>query len=453
MRFDILTVFPEFFEVLNVSLVGKARQRGLIDLDVHDLREWTTDVHRTVDDTPFGGGAGMVMKPDVWAQAIDDVVDRAKNPGGQTILAIPTPGGVPLTQATCYELAQEKHIIIACGRYEGIDSRVAQYYDERDDFRVMEFSLGDYVLNGGEVAATALVEAVGRLVPGMVGNPESLVEESHGAAGLLEYPVFTRPADFRGHAVPEVLTSGNHGAIARWRRDRAIERTAARRPDMIAQLSDLDKKDLATLAELGWIRPRSSTGPVRQAIVRPATAADVDALASLARRTFPDACPPELSDEAVARHVEDNFAPESIRAWLTGDYQALVLEVDGELAGYSLVRRRLTDADIAEGAPVGAVVGTPREGELMYLSKVYLDRPWRGSGAFDILMRETLERAAQSATDQANPYIWLGTNAGNRRAINAYKKVGFVKAGTREFRVGDVVNNDVTMVRALPVTQ
>lgn len=241
MRIDIMTVFPEFFSVLDVSLVGKARQRGLLSIDVHDVRNWTTDVHRTVDDTPFGGGAGMVMKPDVWGRAIDEV--RSYTDAQATcVLAIPTPSGEPLTQQKCYELAQTAHMIIACGRYEGIDSRVAQYYAEQPNVVVYEYSLGDYVLNGGEVAATALVEAVGRLVPGMVGNPQSLVEESHGKSGLLEYPVYTRPAEFRGIPVPEVLTSGNHQAVDRWRRDRASERTAQRRPDMIARLTDLDKK-------------------------------------------------------------------------------------------------------------------------------------------------------------------------------------------------------------------
>lgn len=457
MRFDILTVFPEFFDVLNVSLVGKARSRGLIDLDIHDLRDWTTDVHRTVDDTPFGGGAGMVMKPDVWGEAIDDVVARAASTrGGKTVLAIPTPGGVPLTQRTCYELAEEDHIIIACGRYEGIDSRISQYYAKRDDFEVMEFSLGDYVLNGGEVAATALVEAVGRLVPGMVGNPESLVEESHGDAGLLEYPVYTRPADFRGEEVPEVLTSGNHKAIARWRRDRAIERTAARRPDMIAKLTELDKKDLKLLAGLGWVRQRNSDGPLTRAVARRAEVADVERLAALAAETFPDACPPEIPAETIEKHIADKLSVNVVNSWVNDprEWVVTVLEIEGVVVGYSLVRLSSTETEVAEGAPVDAVVGEKaRDGELLYLSKLYLAREWRGSGAFEALMNATLEAAAQMSTGQTNPYIWIGTNVGNRRAINAYKKAGFEKVGTREFVVGDVVNKDVTLARQLPVTE
>jgi len=224
VRFDIVSVFPEFFAVLDLSLIGKARERGILDIAVHDLRDWTDDPHRSVDDTPFGGGAGMVMRPDVWGAALDDTL------GDDGVLAVPTPSGTPLTQRMCEDLAAVGHIVLACGRYEGIDARVADHYEE-SGVRVVRYSLGDYVLNGGEVAAVALVEAVGRLVPGLVGNPESLVEESHGAAGLLEYPVYTRPARWRGLDVPAVLTSGDHGKVARWRRDRALEVTAGRRPD------------------------------------------------------------------------------------------------------------------------------------------------------------------------------------------------------------------------------
>ena len=179
MRFDIVSVFPEFFAVLDLSLIGKARERGILDIAVHDLRDWTDDPHRSVDDTPFGGGAGMVMRPDVWGAALDDTL------GDDGVLAVPTPSGAPLTQRMCEDLAAVGHIVLACGRYEGIDARVADHYEE-SGVRVVRYSLGDYVLNGGEVAAVALVEAVGRLVPGLVGNPESLVEGSHRAARLLE---------------------------------------------------------------------------------------------------------------------------------------------------------------------------------------------------------------------------------------------------------------------------
>ncbi|ACZ30201.1 tRNA (guanine-N1)-methyltransferase [Xylanimonas cellulosilytica DSM 15894] len=247
MRVDVVTVFPDYLAALDLSLIGKARQAGLLDLRVHDLRDWTTDRHRTVDDTPFGGGAGMVMRPDVWGTALDDVL------GDDGHLVVPTPSGEVFTQRHAEALATEEHLVFACGRYEGIDARVAEHY-RASGRRVSELSIGDYVLNGGEVATLVMVEAVGRLLPGVVGNPESLVEESHGAAGLLEYPVYTKPPVWAEHEIPEVLLSGHHAKIARWRRDRALERTATRRPDLIAALdvAALDKHDLATLADLGW---------------------------------------------------------------------------------------------------------------------------------------------------------------------------------------------------------
>ncbi|NUU17543.1 tRNA (guanosine(37)-N1)-methyltransferase TrmD [Cellulomonas humilata] len=256
MRIDVVSIFPEYLAPLDLSLVGKARTSGLLDLRVHDLRDWTTDRHRTVDDTPFGGGAGMVMRPDVWGTALDELLDEDAH------LLVPTPSGEPFTQRTAEALAGESHLVLACGRYEGIDARVAEHY--RSHGRVTEFSLGDYVLNGGEVAALVVVEAVARLLPGVVGNPESLVEESHGAAGLLEYPVYTKPPTWAGLGVPDVLLSGHHARIARWRRDTALERTAARRPDLVAGLrvEDLDAHDLALLATLGW-------QPVDGRLVRP----------------------------------------------------------------------------------------------------------------------------------------------------------------------------------------
>ena len=196
-RIDVVTIFPEFFSSLEVSLIGRARAAGSLDVTVHDLREWTTDRHRSVDDTPAGGGAGMVMRADVWGRALDDVLARG-GPQRPATLIIPTPGGEQFTQRTAEEfaagLARGEQILIACGRYEGIDSRVAEHYRAREGVRVREVSIGDYVLNGGESAAMVMIEAVGRLVPGVVGNPDSLVEESHGEAGLLEYPVYTAPA-------------------------------------------------------------------------------------------------------------------------------------------------------------------------------------------------------------------------------------------------------------------
>ncbi|GAA2523266.1 tRNA (guanosine(37)-N1)-methyltransferase TrmD [Rarobacter incanus] len=231
MKIDVISIFPAYLDALKLSLVGKAQESGLLDVNVRDLRDWTTDRHRTVDDTPTGGGAGMVMKPDVWGNALDDVLQR------ESTLVIPTPSGEVFTQALAARLAQRPHLVFACGRYEGIDARVAQHY-RAAGIATVEASIGDYVLNGGEVAALVMIEAVARLIPGMVGNPESLVEESHGEAGLLEYPVYTKPVSWRGIEIPAPLLSGHHANIARWRRDRALEKTAAIRPDMLAALRD-----------------------------------------------------------------------------------------------------------------------------------------------------------------------------------------------------------------------
>lgn len=226
MRLDIISIFPEYFGVLDVSLMGKARASGILDIAVHNLRDFTTDRHRTVDDTPYGGGAGMVMKPEPWAQAIDSVV----RPDGESTVIFPTPSGDRFTQAMAHELAELPHLVFACGRYEGIDARVPQYANQVAQVR--EVSLGDYVLNGGEVASMAMVEAIARLIPGMVGNPASLAEESH-EDGLLEYPNFTKPASWRGFGVPEILLSGNHAAIDTWRHEQQLERTRAIRPDLM----------------------------------------------------------------------------------------------------------------------------------------------------------------------------------------------------------------------------
>ena len=234
MRVDIVSIFPEFFGVLDISLLGKARQQGLLDVHVHDLRTFTHDRHRTVDDTPYGGGAGMVMRPEPWGEALDLVLGDDADPA-TTTLVVPSPAGTPFTQATARELAAVPHLVFACGRYEGIDQRVVDHAATRATVR--EISLGDYVLNGGEVAVTAIVEAVGRLLPGVIGNTESLAEESH-ENGLLEYPSYTKPATWRGLDVPPVLLSGNHGAIAAWRHEQQLERTRRVRPDLLADLPD-----------------------------------------------------------------------------------------------------------------------------------------------------------------------------------------------------------------------
>ncbi len=226
MRIDVVSIFPSYFDGLTLSLLGRARETGILDLRIHDLRDWTSDRHRTVDDTPYGGGAGMVMKPEPWALALDELT--ADSP--RSTIIFPSPAGEVFRQSSAREFAEREHLIIGCGRYEGIDERVFEYASSLGDVRLV--SLGDYVLNGGEVAAMAMIEAVGRLIPGVVGNPESLVEESH-EDGLLEYPSYTKPAAWRERAVPEILLSGNHGAIAAWRREQQIERTRRRRPDLL----------------------------------------------------------------------------------------------------------------------------------------------------------------------------------------------------------------------------
>jgi tRNA (guanine37-N1)-methyltransferase len=254
MRIDVVTIFPEYLAPLRLSLLGRAHAGGLVELAVHDLREWTHDVHRTVDDTPYGGGAGMVMRPEPWGEALDFLAGPAGGgPQGPARLVVPSPAGTVFSHALAEELAGESHLIFACGRYEGIDQRVIDHAATR--MPVTEISLGDYVLFGGEVAVLVIVEAVTRLIPGVLGNAASLDDESH-AGGLLESPVYTKPQAWRGLEVPEILRSGDHGRIARWRRDQALRRTAERRPDLlralIARGDRLDKHDIATLTEAGF---------------------------------------------------------------------------------------------------------------------------------------------------------------------------------------------------------
>ena len=228
MRIDVLSIFPSYFDGLALSLLGKAQDAGIIDLRVRDLRDWAFDRHHKVDDTPFGGGAGMVMKPEPWGLALDEVA--ATEGTARPTIIFPSPAGEVFTQKAARDLATREHLVFGCGRYEGIDERVFEYAHELGEVRLI--SLGDYVLNGGEVATMAMIEAIGRLIPGVVGNPESLVEESH-EDGLLEYPSYTKPASWRDRPVPEILLSGNHGAIAAWRREQQFERTRTRRPDLL----------------------------------------------------------------------------------------------------------------------------------------------------------------------------------------------------------------------------
>jgi tRNA (guanine37-N1)-methyltransferase len=248
VRIDIITIFPEYFAPLRVSLIGKAAERGDIAFHVHDLRTWAHDVHHSVDDAPFGGGPGMVMKPEPWGEALDAVLPA----GGQARLVIPSPAGSLFTQAAAAEYARQPHLVFACGRYEGIDARVAEY--ARSRAAVDEVSIGDYVLAGGEPAVLVLAEAICRLLPGVVGNADSVPDDSFGGgagpmAGLLEGPAYTRPKVWRGLEVPPVLLSGDHAAIASWRRAEALRRTAASRPDLAARLDPADRE---LLSEAGF---------------------------------------------------------------------------------------------------------------------------------------------------------------------------------------------------------
>jgi tRNA (guanine37-N1)-methyltransferase len=299
MRIDIISIFPEYFAALDVSLMGKARERGILEIHLHQLRDWTRDVHRTVDDTPYGGGPGMVMKPEVWGEAIDAVVaqglgsaypvpdvpveagggtfdasqtsdtqgaseaqpaseaqapETARTPGALPRMIVPTPSGRPFTQEVALEYAKEPWLLFAPARYEGIDSRVMLEYGSR--LRVDEVSIGDYVLAGGEAAVLVMVEAVGRLLPGVLGNAASVADDSFAPGtmeNLLEGPVYTKPPVWRGHEVPDILLSGHHGKVARWRRDEALRRTVDRRPELVARLDPdtLDKRDRQMLDELG----------------------------------------------------------------------------------------------------------------------------------------------------------------------------------------------------------
>ncbi|BDA63364.1 tRNA (guanosine(37)-N1)-methyltransferase TrmD [Actinomyces capricornis] len=468
MRIDVVTIFPDYLRALDLSLIGRAAAGGALDLTVHDLREWTTDRHRTVDDTPIGGGAGMVMKPDIWGRALDDILvapgpDAADGAPPRPVLIIPTPAGEVFTQRTAEELAGAQHLVVACGRYEGIDGRVARHYAQQG-VEVRELSIGDYVLNGGEAAALVIIEAVARLLPGVLGNPDSVVEESHGASGLLEYEVHTRPTTWRGLEVDPVLLSGDHGRIARARRDQSIARTAARRPDLIAALdaAALDAADRAALAAHGWLAPRSAAHP-RPVTIRPARPADVDRLVALAARTFPDACPGHIPPEYIRRHVETHLTSELFASWIEDERVGLfVAELPHSpppaglpaeapapqcpLVGYSAVIMEAPDDSGAmprglDECPPGLAAG-PQE-LVAELSKVYVDAAMRGSGLASAL----LEAAVAHAADRGADLVWLGTATGNRRAQKAYRRSGFTAEGARDYRVGEQVCRDVVMVR------
>jgi tRNA (guanine37-N1)-methyltransferase len=366
VRIDVVSIFPDYLAPLGLSLAGKAQESGLLEVHVHDLRGWTHDRHRTVDDTPYGGGAGMVMKPEPWGEALDTVA-----PDG-AVLVVPTPAGRPFTQAVAAELATKEHLVLACGRYEGIDQRVVDEAATRMEVR--ELSIGDYVLNGGEVAALAIVEAVVRLLPGFMGNAESLAEESY-AEGLLEYPVFTKPASWRGHDVPEVLLSGDHARIAEWRHQQSVRRTAERRPDL-AHASHV--VDLAALA----------------AELRPAVASDAGELFTLQRACWVQE--QQANPETFIPPLHETFA--DLQAWL-GEWTTLVLRGGGRLIG--AVRAR-------------------RDGETWEIGRLMVVPDLQGQGIGRLLLTAIEDEAPDGVTAHA-----LFTGALSTRNLRMYKKAGY----------------------------
>jgi tRNA (guanine37-N1)-methyltransferase len=379
MRIDVVSIFPDYLAPLELSLAGKARDNGLLDVRVHDLRDWTHDRHRTVDDTPYGGGAGMVMKPEPWGEALDAVAPVDGTGRSAATLVVPTPSGLPFDQAAAADLATREHLVFACGRYEGIDQRVLDHAASRMEVR--EVSLGDYVLNGGEVAALVVIEAVARLLPGFMGNAASLVEESH-QDGLLEYPVYTKPVEWRGLTVPDVLLSGDHARIAAWRRDQALRRTAERRPDLRHPAERLDD------VEIRLVEP-----------------ADAGELFTLQRACWVQELQanPGVDIPALAESYDD------LRAWIATD-TVLVARSEGRLVG--AVRARLhprADGDVWD---IGRLMVAP-------------DLQGRGLG------RVLLERIEAMAPEAATGFE-LFTGAGSVRNQKMYKKAGYRLRGEIE---------------------
>ncbi|WP_446665099.1 tRNA (guanosine(37)-N1)-methyltransferase TrmD [Flexivirga sp. B27] len=377
MRIDVVTIFPDYLAPLDLSLIGKARRQGLLDVHVHDLRDFTHDRHRTVDDTPYGGGAGMVMKPEPWGEALEHVAQQTDS---RPVLVIPGPGGERFDQSIARELAGREHLVFACGRYEGIDERV--YTRAAEDFEVRVLSLGDYVLNGGEVATLAMTEAIARLVPGVIGNAQSLVEESH-EDGLLEYPVYTKPEHWQELSVPDVLLSGDHGRIAAWRHQQRLERTAARRPDLLPSVAAAAAGDLqlavATPADVGELLTTTHACWLAEGILN-------DML------------------DIPAQHETTASLTDSLRDWTT-----YVARIDGRLVGS--VRGRLQDG------PAGA--GTDWHiGRLM----VVPDLQGRGFGR---VLLDHIQRVAPGTTAS---YSVL-TGARSERNQRMYRKAGFRVVG------------------------
>ena len=367
MRLDYLTIFPDFLAPLRQSLTGRAADRALIELRVHDLRDWTHDRHRTVDDAPFGGGAGMVMTPGPFGEAFDALaVD------GATVV-VPSPSGRPFTQALARELATRERLVFLCGRYEGIDQRVLDHAATRAE--VVEVSLGDYVLNGGEVAAMAVTEAVVRLLPGFMGNAESLVEESH-EDGLLEYPVYTRPGSWRGLEVPPVLLSGDHAAIAAWRAEQSRRRTAQRRPDLLHP----------SLAASQWE-------------IVPARPGDAGELLTLQRACWVQEA---LANDSLADIPALHESLADVREWMTS-WSTWVVRSEGRLVG--AVRGRLVDTPGGPAWDIGRIMVAP-------------DLQGRGLG------RALLAHIESVADPAAASYV-LFTGARSSDNIRMYKKAGY----------------------------
>lgn len=373
MRVDVVSIFPDYLAPLDLSLIGKARRDGIIDLRVHDLRAFTHDRHRTVDDTPYGGGAGMVMKPAPWGEALDNLAGQADS---RPTLIIPGPGGRRFDQAMARELAGLAHLVFACGRYEGIDERVYEHAARDYDVRIV--SLGDYVLNGGEVAALAMIEAVARLLPGVIGNAESLVEESH-EDGLLEYPVYTKPEHWQGHSVPEVLLSGDHGRIAAWRHERRLQRTAERRPDLL---------------------PRAAAAGPDQLEISVATPADVGELLTMTHACWLREGIVNETFTIPAQHETVASLAESLRAWTT-----YVARLDGRFVGS--VRGRSQD-------------GAAGPGSEWHIGRLMVAPDLQGRG-FGRALLDFIQRAAPAGAASYS----LMTGARSEDNLRMYRRAGF----------------------------
>ncbi|HZJ06098.1 MAG TPA: tRNA (guanosine(37)-N1)-methyltransferase TrmD [Nocardioidaceae bacterium] len=388
MRIDVVSIFPDYLAPLGLSLVGKAQTSGLLDIHVHDLRTWTRDRHHTIDDTPYGGGAGMVMKPEPWGEALDEIItlsgdtaapQASADPAPGPVLVVTTPSGAPLTQPLAQQLAARSWLVVACGRYEGIDQRVIDH--ARTRMEVREVSIGDYVVSGGEVAALVLIEAVVRLLPGFMGNPDSLAEESHVRSALLEYPVYTKPPTWRGHEVPAVLLSGNHAKIADWRQEQARRRTAERRPDLLHPSQQVAPDNLG-----------------REAVIAPAELADAPEIWTLQRACWLQVAQTNVTLDLTPLTETLDDVRLSLRQWRT-----YVIRTHGRLVGS--VRARLAE----ERWEIGRIMVAP-------------DLQGRGLG------RCLLDFAEELAPEEARSFAVLADSGGDENT-RWYRKAGYRRAG------------------------